>query len=407
MKLTESIRIGWRAITGHRLRSSLTTLGVVIGIGSVIVFLIMGGGFLADAVADVEGETEPELSVQTQTAPEVGFGWQLDTTPIYTQSDVERLRSIDGVEYVAPDGWLSAAQFDGGDERLTGNVNVRATIPEHLRQGTGNLDGEAFDAEGEAALNEQAATALSVDIGETVTVTFEDGRKETVTVSGIVDDGDSGWSAQPAVYLPVEPYYTATVETPDGTTERAYPFLTIRAEDTDVLDEVKAQSQSYLAEESDAAALKLDGYEIRVLSPEDRIERFEDVVDQITFLVAAIAGISLLVGSVGIANIMIVSVTERTGEIGIMKAVGASKRDVIQLFLVESLVLGFLGAALGVLAGLGFGYLAVTLAGWPLQIPVRGIAFAVAVGVGVGVVSGLYPAWRGARVDPIEALRGD
>ena len=407
MKLTESLRIGWRAITGHRLRSSLTTLGIVIGVGSVIVFLIMGGGFLADAVADVEGETEPELSVQTQTDPAVGFGWQLDTTPIYTQSDVERLRSIDGVEYVAPDGWLSAAQLEGGGERLTGNFNVRATIPEHLRQGTESLDGEAFDGEGEAVLNEQAATALSADIGESVTVTFEDGGKETVTVTGIVDDGDSGWNAQPAVYLPVEPYHTATVETPEGTTERAYPFLTIRAGNTDVLDEVKEQSQSYLAEESDAAALKLDGYEIRVLSPEDQIERFEDVVDQITFLVAAIAAISLLVGSIGIANIMIVSVTERTREIGVMKAVGASKRDVVQLFLVESLVLGLLGAAIGVLAGVGFGYVAVTLADWPLTLPVRGMALAVVVGVGVGVVAGLYPAWRGARVDPIEALRGE
>jgi putative ABC transport system permease protein len=399
--------MGWRAITGHRLRSSLTTLGVVIGIGSVIVFLIMGGGFLADAVADVEGETEPELSVQTQTDPEVGFGWQLDTTPIYTQSDVERLRSIDGVEYVAPDGWLSAAQLEAGGDRLTGGFNARATIPEHLRQGTESLDGRAFDAEDETVLNEQAATALSADIGEEVTLTFDDGREETLTVTGIVDDGDSGWNAQPAVYLPVEPHYTATVETPDGTTERAYPLLTIRAENSDALAEVKEQSQSYLSEESDAASLKLDGYDIRVLSPEDQIERFEDLVDQITVFVAAVAGISLLVGSVGIANIMIVSVTERTREIGVMKAVGASKRDVMQLFLVESLVLGILGAGLGVLAGVGFGYLAVTLAGWPLQIPVRGIAFAVAVGIGVGVVSGLYPAWRGARVDPIEALRGE
>lgn len=102
---------------------------------------------------------------------------------------------------------------------------------------------------------------------------------------------------------------------------------------------------------------------------------------------------------------MIVSVTERTREIGIMKAIGARKRDIVQLFLFESLILGVIGATVGVLVGLGFGYLAVSVAGWPMSYPLNWIGIAVLVGIVVGIVSGIYPAWRAAKVDPIEALR--
>jgi len=130
-----------------------------------------------------------------------------------------------------------------------------------------------------------------------------------------------------------------------------------------------------------------------------------DIIDQFALFLGGIAGISLLVGSIGIANIMIVSVTERTREIGIMKAVGARKRDIVQLFLVESLILGIIGAVFGVLVGLGVGYLGIWFLGWPMAYPVDWVVIAVVVGVVVGVLSGLYPAWRAASVDPIEALR--
>ena len=172
-----------------------------------------------------------------------------------------------------------------------------------------------------------------------------------------------------------------------------------------MLVEIEAKAREYLRSESDARQFKAENAEVRVLSREDQIERFQELIDDITVFVASIAGISLFVGSVGIANIMLVSVTERTRQIGVMKAVGARRRDIIQLFLVESVMLGTAGAILGVLAGLGFGYLAVTVFGWQMAYPVNWILLAVGVGVGVGVVSGLYPAWRAANVDPIESLR--
>ena len=406
MKLRETLRISWRAITGHKLRSGLTTLGVVIGVGSVIVFMVMGSGFMADALADVEEDREPTLSVQTQTSAGTGFGWRLLTTPIYTETDVQRLEEIEGVEYVAPDGWLSEAQLSAGDRRLTGGFNVRATIPEYL-EGEGMVSGVPVAGEGEAVVNREATGLFEGNrsVGEEMTVTLEDGTRMNVSVVGVVDDGDSGWNAQPTVYVHADHHYNLTIETPRGTEERAYQFLEIRTESVDVRDEVKERAREYLREESDARQFKAENAEIRVLSREDQIERFEELIDDITVFVASIAGISLFVGSVGIANIMLVSVTERTRQIGVMKAVGARRRDIVQLFLVESVMLGTAGAILGVLAGLGFGYLAVTVFGWQMAYPVNWILLAVGVGVGVGVVSGLYPAWRAANVDPIESLR--
>lgn len=242
-----------------------------------------------------------------------------------------------------------------------------------------------------------------VTVGDEIDLSFERGEDVTVTVVGIVDD-DTGEGIPPRVHVDLE-YYDTTIETPDGTDERAYPLLLVDVTEFDELDSVQSEIEQYFETDSHAQELKSDDHSIEALTVEDSIDQFQEIINQIALLLGGIAAISLVVGSIGIANIMIVSVTERTREIGIMKAVGARKRDIIQLFLVESLILGSIGAVLGVLAGLGAGYLGVTLLGWPMAYPLNWIVIAVVVGVVVGIVSGLYPAWRAARVDPIEALR--
>jgi len=407
MKLAESIRISWRAITGHKLRSALTTLGIVLGIASVIVFMVLGSGFLADALSDIESEQDPMLRVQTQQSAGTGFGWQIDTSPIYTESDIEALESIDGVEYVSPDGFLSATQLTYQNESQTGGFITRVAVPERLEDDDMELEGDAFASGNETVISTEAAEGFETDIevGDEVTIGFQDGSRTILTVSGIVDDGDTGFTGRPIVYLPIEPHYTIEVETPDGSTERGYPFLTIRPESMDDRSEVQDRARDYLRSESDAQQLKSEEGEIRVLTREEEIERFETLIDDITLFVVGIAAIALVVGSIGIANIMIVSVTERTREIGIMKAVGARKRDIMQLFLVESLLLGAVGATLGLILGLAGGYLAVQYFGWQMAYPVDWILGATAVGMLVGLLAGVYPAWRAARVDPIEALR--
>ena len=411
MKLGESIRISWRAITGHKLRSGLTTLGVIIGVGAVIVFMVLGGGFEENLVEDFREDEAPVMQVVTQTEPEGGFGIRFVDAPIYTERDVERLSGLEGVDYVAPDGSISAAQLRYGDGQSAGGsvgtFSITATNPDAFQGDAWEIvQGSAFSSEDEAVVNEALVTLLGGDIGvgDEITVRFEDGREPTFTVSGIVDDETGGFTA-PNIYVPVDPYYTLTIVGPDGTEQRAYGTLTVAAGSVTELEAVQDRVQAYFQEESDARRLTEDNQEIVVRTTEDFVDQVTDIIDQFALFLGGIAAISLVVGSIGIANIMIVSVTERTREIGIMKAVGARKRDIVQLFLVESVILGVIGAALGVVVGLGAGYLGVTYFGWPMAYPIEWILIAVAVGLGVGILSGLYPAWRAARVDPIEALR--
>ena len=413
MKLAESFRISWRAITGHKLRSTLTTLGIVIGVGAVIVFMVLGGGFEADILGDVEDEEEPVIQVITQTTPEDGFGIQFIQTPIYTESDVERVAEIDGVAYVAPEASIPASQLRYGDEQLLssggfgGEFSVDATTEDWFEdEFVTMVEGDVFENENEAVVNERLLAQFDeeLSVGDEVHVRLDGSTDTTFEVSGIVDD-DVGDIVQPTVYVPLEPHYRTTIDAPGGGEERAFTSLVVSGEEFDELSALQKDVEEYFESESDAGQLKDDHHTIAVQTVDDIVEQVGDIIDQLTLFIGGIAAISLVVGSRGIANIMRVSATERTREIGIMKAVGARKRDIVQLFLVESLILGVIGAIFGVLVGIGLGYLAVSLAGWPMAYPTNWIIIAVAVGIVVGVLSGLYPAWRAAKVDPIEALR--
>jgi putative ABC transport system permease protein len=409
MKLGESLRISWRAITGHKLRSTLTALGIIIGVGAVITFMVLGGGFKADLLVGFQSEESSTVQVVTQTG---AFNERTVASNIYTEHDVEQVEQIDGVDWVSPEALMPATQVSSGNETVTGGIGrsgvfvVSGSEAERFEIDMFEMvKGEAFTSRDEAVVNQQMSELFeeNVTVGDNVSVDLIGNGKKTFTVSGVVDDNVLP-GVPPRVIVPLEPHYNVTVETSRGE-QLAFAGLLLRAETLDRTEAVRNSVDRYFQTESDARKLKQDDHTIAVQTVEDAIDQFTNIINELALFLGGIAAIALVVGSIGIANIMIVSVTERTGEIGVMKAIGARERDIMQLFLIEALMLGVVGAIGGVIAGLAGGFLAVTVMGWPMHFPVDWMLVAVAVGIVASVVSGLYPAWRAARVDPIEALR--
>jgi len=409
MRLGESLRISWRAITGHKLRSTLTAVGIIIGVGAVITFMVLGGGFKADLLVGIESQESSTVQVVTQTG---AFNERIVTSNIYTEHDVEQVEQINGVEWVAPEALMPATQLTAGNETVTGGVGgsgifaVSGSEPERFDIEVFEMvEGDPFAGENEAVVNRQLTDLFesNVTVGERLTIGLVGDDPKTFTVSGIVDDNVFP-GVPPRVIVPLDPHYDVTVDTSRGE-QRAFSGLLLNAESLDQTENVRNAVAEYFQEESDAGNLKQDDHSIAVQTVEDAIDQFTDIINELALFLGGIAAIALVVGSIGIANIMIVSVTERTNEIGVMKAIGARERDIMQLFLVEALILGLIGAVGGVLVGLAGGFLAVTVMGWPMHFPVDWMLVAVAVGIVASLGSGLYPAWRAARVDPIQALR--
>jgi len=411
MDVGQSVAMSWQSIRGHALRSALTTLGVVIGVAAVITFVTLGASLQAEVLGQVGGAQATTINVfagpQAQGGPP-----GVSAQPVFTEHDVQQLAGIDGVASVVPQGVVSTAAVSLGNDTVA-QRQVITTTPAFFADQSFQ-SGQAFESGAREIVLNPAAAALfrrNATVGDQVAVTLASGRTVNATVVGILAEaGGQGlfaqFGSQPQIYVPADPFYTTRVTSPaTGQPERVYPTLTVQAASAEQVSTVQPRVRAYLENESDAAQLVPRGYAFTVQTNQQLVDQVRDLLNTLTGFVTGIAVIALVVGSIGIANIMLVSVTERTREIGIMKAVGAQNRDVLQLFLFEAVVLGVLGAALGTVVGVAGGYVATEYVGLPLVFPPQWAAIAVVVGVLVGVVAGLYPAWNAARTDPIDALR--
>ncbi|MFB6130952.1 MAG: ABC transporter permease [Salinigranum sp.] len=409
MEPPEAARIALRSIWAHRLRSALTVLGIVIGIASVVTFATFGASVKADVVGQIGSSQANNVYVFATPTDQGGFDQVVQ--PVFTAHDVSRLRSIDGVRSVIPRGTVAASSITHGNDTVA-RQRITATTPATFENGS-IVAGRGFrSGADEAVLNEQAAAAFAdnVSVGDRLTVALADNRTRRVTVVGVVN-GTAGqlpvsnFAGGSRVYVPIDPFYRTAVRSPSvGVRQRAYPQVTVVTDPT-TTRATQTAVESYLRNASDAGRLKPDGTKLVARTSGDFVDRIGSIIQRITRFVTGIAVIALVVGAIGIANIMLVSVTERTKEIGIMKSVGARNRDVMGLFLLEAGLLGAVGAVLGVPLGLAVGYAATRYAEVAFALAPTWTALAVVVGVVVGVVAGLYPAWRAARVDPIDALR--
>ncbi len=417
MNLFESLRISWRNIREHKLRSTLTTLGVIIGVAAVITFVTLGASLQADIVSTVAGGNAATMYVSAQSQsetglPNLGSGGQT----VFTTHDVNEIRSLQGVETAVPESGVAASTIEF-ENSTVGRQWVVVTTPPYF-----DVKNQEFIAGGsfrmgkrEVVLNRPATRMFgseNVTVGDNITVTrAAGGQRVNATVVGIVESTDEsalGFSEGPSpqIFAPTDPFYQRTVYSPSANkNQRVYGRALVLAESPSKVDAVQGRVYTYLGEDSDARQLKSSSYRFKVTTQDELVSQVKQVSNTFTAYITGIALISLIVGAIGIANIMLVSVTERTREIGIMKAVGAQNTDVLQLFLFEAVLLGMFGSAVGALAGLGAGYVAASVIGLPLAFRPEWFGIAVAVGVLVGVLAGLYPAWDAAQTDPIDALR--
>ena len=430
MNPLESLRLAWRSIRGHRLRSALTTLGIVIGIAAVIAFVTLGASLQAGVIGDISPDDQRNL-YGWAAEPDTEGGPLAGAQPVFTQDDLEAVEELEDVEAAYGYATLQTQAISNGEETVAQGSGLIASGPSYIREDR-IAEGDQFEMGArEAVINPAAANQFeeNISVNDTLTVALLGGQQTEVEVVGITDNSEGlspfeGFESSPRVYVPTDPYYTEQAAGlgfggggegdggngagSDTGNDARFLAIIVEAESADQadIDAARESATDYLeSDASDASELLDDDLAVQFRTSTELLGQLQDVLNLLQNFIVGIAAISLLVGSIGIANIMLVSVTERTREIGIMKAVGAQNRDVLGLFLTESVILGVIGAILGTGLGLAAGYLGVQYIDLPLVYPLEYVALAIAVGMIVGVLAGLYPAWRAARTDPIDALR--
>ena len=435
MNLGDAGRIGFSNVRKHKLRSVLTTLGIILGVGAVIATVALGASFESAFVEQFRGVFTPEAftvslgSVRT-TPGAAGFFTPL--TPVFTEHDVVEVSKIPSVKSVFPLGVVQLSQAEGlrfKDKVIVAvfSIGARATNSSALgKEGFLNIEaGRSFNSSSELVVGHDIAKVIASElnsnethaaIGAEVSVRFANGSSSSFTVIGVLKESPFAAATSPNVliYMDLGSHYVKNRQVPgSGEETTVYESIVVISRSVNEVKVAQDDVRTYLKERSDAKKfLERDSpnLDFLLISQQEVVSFIQTQLSQFESFIGSIGSISLLVGSIGIANTMMVSVTERTREIGVMKATGARKKDILQLFLLEASVISAIGAIIGVAVGVTLAYF-FTVSGFfadlhlPLTFRFEWFPIAVAIGVGVGVGSGLYPAWRAARVNPVEALR--
>lgn len=389
MNILESVKIAWKGIMSNKVRSLLTMLGVIIGVAAVISLVSVGQGVTSDITASLEDMGTNLITVSGMR----NLGGKLE------MDDIEPLEDSEYIAAAVPSLSKSYVTIKYGSESMD-EVTVEGTSQDY--QGVNNF----FVAEGRFILEDDVDSRKKVCVvGQTIVdelfagqtpigekISY-DGQKYTIV--GVMEEkGSSGMTDNDSyVFIPI-----STAERTMGTT---------------VLNTIYVQSAS--EEVTDAAVTHIENVytkkfgnadAIRIFSMDELLETMNTTTAMLTMLLGAIAGISLLVGGIGIMNIMLVSVTERTREIGIRKAIGARRKDILSQFLVESVILSLTGGLIGILLGIGIARAASALVPeLSTLVTPWSVILSFGFSVLIGVFFGIYPANKASKLDPIVALR--
>jgi putative ABC transport system permease protein len=403
MKLTELVHLAIARLGTSRIRSALTMLGIIIGVASVVALVAVGQGASSGITDRISSLGTNLLTINAGATFSGGVRQAAGSATTLTLADAAAIADLDGVAAVAPELSSSQTVVAGTSNTTTTILGTTQDYPTvrayQVWQGSFLTDTSVAQSLRVAVLGSTTADDLGLDgssIGSTISIggiPFE--------VVGILQakGGSSFTSGDDQVLIPVSTlkhYFT-------GSSSSDVRSIGVSVASADRMEAVKADITSLLEQRHNIASTGTDDF--TVADQTQLLATATSVYGLLTVLLAGVASISLVVGGIGIMNIMLVSVRERTREIGIRKAVGAQNRDILLQFLVEALVLSALGGLIGVGVGLVASAVIGALAGWSFAFNPLVLVIATGFSLAVGVVFGVWPARQAARLNPITALR--
>ena len=407
MNFLAALRTAWRALAANTLRSILTMLGIIIGVAAVITMIAVGSGATARVQEQMKGLGSNVMLVVPGSLSAAGVRQAAQTRSRFTEEDAEAIAvEIPEVQAVAPSSRTTAQAVA---QNANWNTTIFGTTNDYLEVRDWSLEsGRLFEAA------EQSGSAKVAWLGQTVARELfgdEDPIDQVIRVRGVPfavvgvlarkGQNSMGQDQDDVVIMPMSTFRNR-IWNAGGNVKRIWS-ISIKVREGQDMKAVEESVRELLRQRLKVPPGGDDTFSVRNLS--EILQAQEEASRVMTLLLAAVAGISLIIGGIGIMNIMLVSVTERTREIGLRMAVGARGKDNLAQFLIEAVTLSLIGGAIGVLLGAVSTWAVGSFAGWQVSMSVGAIVLAVGFSALVGVFFGFYPARRASRLLPIQALR--
>ena len=406
MSLTDLIYLSQKSLRSNILRSVLTSLGIIIGVSSVITMISIGTGARLEVEQQIERFGSNNLILRAQSSNSRGVSMGNNSVNSLTLKDMEALKSeIPAISAIAPNVSLSSQVIANGNNWLT---SVTGTTNEQF-----NLSNWKFELGREFLEDELVSGSRVAIIGKTVQKNLfgEDNpideviriNKVPFTVIGLLDaKGGTAWAdLDDTIIVPLKTAKQRLVA-------KKFPGdqirqMTINVSSSDLLFKTEADIDTVMRKLHKISANGNPDFVIRNYA--QFLNARQESSRVMSILLATVAGISLIVGGIGIMNIMLVTVTERTKEIGVCMSVGAKKRDVLLQFLIESLMISLIGGCLGIALGLGVIFGVSEYFNWKMSLDYMSLVLSFVFSSSIGVIFGFYPARKAASLNPIDALR--
>ena len=403
MKFSSTWMIALRALRRNLMRSALTMLGIIIGVAAVIAMVAIGTGAKEQVASSIAQIGQNTVLVMSGAGSRGGVRGGWGSSPTLTRQDYEAIRKeIPGVIRATPDVRKNA-QVMAGNQNVNTTVNGAGEDYAEIRAWEflegGNFSAADVKASAKVAiLGQTVATNLFGDaspVGQVVRI-----QNAPYVVVGLLKPKGMSMMGSDQDDVVLVPWTSALVRL---TGTDSFRSITVQAESAEQVETVMEELSALLRQRHRIRDGAEDDFHVR--SQQEIMEMATSTAQTMTLLLAAIAGVSLLVGGIGIMNIMLVSVTERTREIGVRMAVGARGGDILLQFLVEAVVLSVGGGLIGIGLGEGIAKIVSAKLGWNTLVSPESVALAFAFSAAIGIFFGFYPARKASGLDPIEALR--